>query len=59
MRKFLFGFVMLFLSQLGYGQAVNDQAVIPVSITLNSILRLTVVSGGNIDFVVNTIDQYT
>lgn len=49
---------MLF-SQVGLVQAVNDLAIIPVSITLNSMLCLTVVSGGNIDFVVNTINQYT
>jgi len=59
MRKLVFAFFMLILSQVSFGQAVNDQAVIPVSVTLNSILRLTVVSGGNIDFVVNTITQYT
>jgi hypothetical protein len=59
MRKLFFAAAMLLLSQVGFGQAVNDQAIIPVSVTLNSILRLTVVSGGNIDFVVNTIDQYT
>lgn len=59
MRKLFLGLALLFLGQFGYGQAVNDQAVIPVSVTLNSILRLTVVSGGNIDFVVNTIAQYT
>jgi len=59
MRKLFFSAAMLLLSQVGFGQAVNDQAIIPVSVTLNSILRLTVVSGGNIDFVVNTIDQYT
>jgi len=40
-------------------QPIQDNAVIPVSVTLNSILRLTVVTGGNIEFVVNTIDQYT
>ncbi|MCB9002091.1 MAG: hypothetical protein H6537_09000 [Bacteroidales bacterium] len=51
--------VYCLLASLAFGQAVNDQAIIPVSVTLNSILRLTVVSGGNIDFVVNTIDQYT
>jgi len=49
---------MLLLAQMGFGQAVTDNAVIPVSITLNSILRLSVTSGGNIQFVVNTIDQY-
>ncbi len=50
---------MLLFAQMGFGQAIKDNAVIPVSVTLNSILRLTVTSGGNIQFVVNTIDQYT
>lgn len=59
MRRLFFSAAILLLSQVGFGQAVNDQAIIPVSVTLNSILRLTVVSGGNIDFVVNTIGQYT
>jgi len=59
MRRLFFAAAMLLLSQAGFGQAVKDNAVIPVSITLNSILRLTVTSGGNIQFVVNTIDQYT
>ncbi len=59
MRKLFFAAAMLLLSQAGFGQAVNDQAIIPVSVTLNSILRLTIVSGVNIDFVVNTIGQYT
>lgn len=40
-------------------QAVADNAIIPVAVTLNSILRMNVTSGGNIEFVVNTIDQYT
>ncbi len=59
MRKLFYAAALLLISQMGFGQAVNDQAIIPVSVTLNSILRLTVVSGGNIDFVVNTIEQYT
>ena len=59
MRKLILGFALLLFGQLSFGQAVSDNAVIPVSVTLNSILRLTVVSGGNIQFVVNTIDQYT
>lgn len=58
MRKFLAGALLLLLSHTGYTQAVSDQAVVPVSVTLNSILRLTVTSGGNIVFVVNTVDQY-
>ena len=59
MRKLFYAMSLVLISQLGFGQGVNDQAIIPVSVTLNSILRLTVVSGGNIDFVVNTINQYT
>jgi hypothetical protein len=40
-------------------QPVVDNAIIPVSVTLNSILRLNVTSGSNIEFAVNTLDQYT
>jgi hypothetical protein len=58
MRKLLLGAAMLLFAQFSFGQAVADQAVIPISVTLNSILRLTIVSGGNIQFVVNTIDEY-
>lgn len=59
MKKFLVVAALLLTVQLSFGQAVNDQAVIPVSVTLNSILRLNVVSGGSINFVVNTITQYS
>ncbi len=37
---------------------VDDRAVIPMGVTLNSILRLNIVSGGNIEFNFNTIEQY-
>jgi hypothetical protein len=40
-------------------QGVDDRAVIPVAVTLNSILRLNVVSGGNIEFNFNTLQDYT
>ncbi|MDD4673626.1 MAG: hypothetical protein PHI03_11890 [Bacteroidales bacterium] len=59
MKKLVLGAAMLLFAQFSFGQAVNDNVIIPVSVTLNSILRLTVVSGGNIEFVVNTIDDYT
>lgn len=59
MRKLILVFAILLCGKLGFGQMVSDQAVVPVSVTLNSILRLTVTSGGNIVFVFNTIDQYT
>lgn len=44
---------------LSYAQPVADNAVIPVSVNLNSILRLQVISGGNIEFTFTNIDQYT
>jgi hypothetical protein len=37
---------------------VDDRAVVPVSVTLNSILRLNIESGGNVEFNFNTLDQY-
>ncbi len=40
-------------------QPVSDMGVIPIGVTLNSILRLNIISGGNIEFVVTTIDQYS
>jgi hypothetical protein len=39
-------------------QGIDDRAVIPVAVTLNSILRLNVVSGGNIEFNFNTLADY-
>jgi hypothetical protein len=41
-----------------YCQPVSDRAVVPVALTLNQILRLNVVDGGNIEFVFNRIDDY-
>jgi hypothetical protein len=42
-----------------FAQPVSDHGVIPIGVTLNSILRLNITSGGNIEFIVSTIDQYT
>lgn len=50
--------IFLFAVAPAIAQPVSDNAVIPVSVTLNSILRLNVVKGGNITFKVNTIKQY-
>jgi len=59
MRKVSF---LIFASILAFGsvnaQAIADNVTIPVSVTINSILRMNVVSGGNIEFVINTLDQY-
>lgn len=58
MKKGLIG--LMFCLVLGIGvnaQPVSDNAVIPMAITVNSILRLNVVDGGNIEFVFNTLDD--
>lgn len=59
MKKILISVMALALTFGANAQAVSDNAVIPVSISLTGILRLNVVSGGNIDFVVNTLSQYS
>lgn len=40
-------------------QPVSDRAVIPLGVTLQQILRIHVVNGGNVEFVFNDIDDYT
>jgi hypothetical protein len=59
MKKLSFLLLSLGISILTYAQPVADNAVIPVSVNLNSILRLNVTSGGNIEFTFTNIDQYT
>ncbi len=53
-----FLFAVLLSASMAFSQPVNDMGVIPIGVSLSSILRLNVVSGGNIEFVVNTMDQY-
>ncbi len=57
MKKVIISSVAMLLSILVYAQPVSDNATIPVSVSVNSILRLHVTTGGNIEFVFNTIDQ--
>ncbi|MEN8122795.1 MAG: hypothetical protein ABFS35_20815 [Bacteroidota bacterium] len=60
MKKVLIGFLsLIFAGQVAVAQPVSDQAIIPMAITINSILRLNIVSGGNMEFVFNSIDQIT
>ena len=60
MKKLTILFAGLFLcATASFGQAIDDRAVIPVAINLNSILRLNVTSGGNIEFNFNTLTDYT
>jgi hypothetical protein len=47
------------IANVSFSQGIDDRAVIPVAVTLNSILRLNVTSGGNIEFNFNTLNDYT
>ncbi|MFO8233876.1 MAG: hypothetical protein R6U04_00530 [Bacteroidales bacterium] len=60
MKKLIVLVLVIFLgvNLQSFSQAVDDRAVVPVAVTLNSILRLNIKSGGNIEFNFNTLDQY-
>ena len=59
MKKILsLTFILLLSLSSVKAQRVKDPKVVPVEITLSEILRITVTEGGNIEFVINTIDQY-
>ena len=49
---------ILFATQFASAQAIRDGAVIPVSVNLNEVLRITITTGGNIEFTFNSIDDY-
>ncbi len=60
MKKVLLGLLsVIFAGQVSFAQPVSDIAVIPMGITINSIMRLNVTSGGNIEFVFNRISDVT
>jgi hypothetical protein len=59
MKKVLLGFMVITLLGLNVNaQPVADNAVIPMGITLSSVLRLNVVSGGNIEFVFASVNDF-
>ncbi len=58
MKKLALLFLGLFIYATNVNAQIDDRAVIPVAVTLNSILRLNVTSGGNIEFNFNTLDDY-
>ena len=50
--------IALIITGSAFAQPVSDRAVVPMGITLQQILRISVVDGGNVEFVFNTIDDY-
>ena len=58
MKKIFFSLIVLFIASAGISQAVSDRNTIPVAVNLNRVLRMSVNTGGNIEFTFNTIAQY-
>jgi len=58
MKKLLLSIITVSLMTAGYSQAVSDRNTIPVAVNLNRVLRMSVNTGGNIEFTFNTIAQY-
>ena len=58
MKKISISLIALFIASIGISQAVSDRNTIPVAVNLNRVLRMSVITGGNIEFTFNTINQY-
>ena len=58
MKKILLSIFTVSILGSGISQAVSDRNTIPVAVNLNRVLRMSVNTGGNIEFTFNTIQQY-
>ena len=58
MKKLLLPIFVFGIISSGISQAVSDRNTIPVAVNLNRVLRMSVNTGGNIEFTFNTIDDY-
>ncbi len=58
-KSILASAIALIISASAFAQPVSDRAVIPIGVTLQQILRLHIINGGNIEFVFNDIADYT
>ena len=59
MKKILLPIFVFGIISSGISQAVSDRNTIPVAVNLNRVLRMSVNTGGNIEFTFNTIDDYS
>ena len=58
MKKLLLLIFVFGIIYSGISQAVSDRNTVPVAVNLNRVLRMSVNTGGNIEFTFNTIDDY-
>jgi hypothetical protein len=60
MKKLILGLLVFLMMGIGsYAQPVSDNAIIPMAITVQSIMRLNIKSGGTMEFVFNKISDLT
>ena len=57
-KSILASCIAMIVTGAAFAQPVSDRAVVPVAVTLNQVLRLHVINGGNIEFVLNQIDDF-
>ena len=58
MKKLILSFLAFGIVSSGISQAVSDRNTIPVAVNLNRVLRMSINTGGNLEFTFNTINQY-
>ena len=58
MKKLILSFFAFGIVSAGISQAVSDRNTIPVAVNLNRVLRMSINTGGNLEFTFNTINQY-
>jgi len=58
MKRLSISILAFIFSVTGVFAQITDMGIIPVGVTLNSILRLNITSGGNLEYSINTMDQY-
>ena len=58
MKKLILSILTFGIVSSGISQAVSDRNTIPVGVNLNRVLRMSINTGGNIEFSFNTINQY-
>lgn len=60
MKKIILGiFAIILGANISFAQPVSDMAVIPMGITIQNIMRLTITKGGNIEFVFKSAQDRT
>jgi hypothetical protein len=58
MKKLSISLIAIVFSLTTAFSQINDMGIIPVGVTLNSILRLNITGGGNLEYNVTTMQQY-